>query len=141
HPGRRIGVRRPLECADEDAREAREAEPAEPVDPPLPAEAAHDPFQMAHGEPRALELRDELVAPPELVVDRVAAAALAVGAGDVAVLRVEHEMPAGPEDATELRVEALPGRRLEAAYEADAEDEVEGAGGEGKGEPVAAHEV
>src|SRR5690348_11239228 len=141
HPRRRVRVGAPLERANEDARDATQAEAPEAVEPPLPREPTHDPLEVADAEARRLELRDQLLAAPELVVDVVARAALAVRSGDQPVLRVEHQMPAPTQHAPDLGVEASPRLGLEAAYEADAEDEVELAAREGQREAVAAHEV
>src|SRR5207237_8477964 len=104
---------------------------AQALEAPLPGEPAHDAFQVSDREARALELGHQLLAPPELVVDRVIMRVpRAVRPGDQAVLRVEHEVRAGLEDAPELGVEPLPARRLEAAAEAAAEGEGAGPGRE-----------
>src|SRR5579862_6784445 len=141
HPRRRVRVGGPLERADQDARHATEAEAAKAMEPPLPREPTHDPLEMADAEAGGLELRDQLLAPPELVVDVVSRPALAVRSGDQPVLRIEHEVAPGVQHAPDLGVEAPPRLRLEAAHEADAEDEVELAAREGQGEAVAAHQV
>src|SRR5690349_17669866 len=141
HPRRRVRVGGPLERADEDARETAEAEAAEAVEPPLPREPTHDPLEVADAEARELELRDQLLAAPELVVDVVSRAPFAVRSGDQPVLCVEHEVPARTQHALDLGVEAPPRLGLEAAHEAEAEDEVELAAREGQREAVAAHEV
>src|SRR5690348_1355213 len=92
HPRRGVGVGGPFERADQDARHAAEAEAAQAVEPPLPCELTHDPLEVADAEAGRLELRDQLVAAPELVVDVVSRAPLAMRSGNKPVLRVEHEM-------------------------------------------------
>src|SRR6476661_3240080 len=141
HPRGRVPVGRPFERADQEPRGTAQPEAAEPVEPPLPRELSHHALEVAHRETGALELGDELVAQPELVVDRIAVASLAVRARHEAVLCVEDQVAAGPEDAAQLGVEELPLRRLPAAHEADAEREIEARARERKPEPVAADEA
>src|SRR5207253_3529758 len=71
HPRRRVPVGGPLEGADQEPRRAAQTEAAQALEAPLPREPAHDALQVSDREARALELGHQLLAPPELVVDRV----------------------------------------------------------------------
>src|SRR5438046_1179871 len=70
-PRRRVPVGGPLEGADQEPCRAAQTEAAQALEAPLPGEPAHDAFQVSDREARALELGHQLLAPPELVVDRV----------------------------------------------------------------------
>src|SRR5207237_1286860 len=104
--------------------------------------AGHAALAPSRHEARALELRDQLLAQPELVVHLVGVQALLqpVRQGDETVLGVEHEVTAGPEHALQLAVEGLAPAPIEVADEAQRVDQVEAPGREGQAEAVAPDE-
>src|SRR5581483_4568683 len=130
----------PLERPDEELRRRAEPEVAQAVQLPLPREAPHDALDPLGMEARPLELVDQLLAEPELVVDLVGVEPLlqTMRKRDELVLRVEDEVPAGTEDAPELAIEGVAAGAVEVADQPDRVDEVEARRRERQLEGVAA---
>src|SRR5436309_3107199 len=106
HPGRRIPTGHPFEQLDEASRQPMEPNRPQPVQCPLDRVMFDHTLHANHTKVALLQLGVQLVFRVELVIDRVSTNVPRIADG--AVLRIDDQGPAAPEDAMQFRVQAPP---------------------------------